>query len=54
MLKLELSNYLYDSNADLGMPDWRMMERKVPTRSSEWFGIGTVTVDSSVFFCITI
>lgn len=35
---------LYTSNNDLGSPDCRMIDRRVPMRISRWLGTGTVAV----------
>jgi len=43
---------VYISNADLGTPDWRMIEDKVPIRTSRCIGTGTVTVDMPSLFCM--
>ena len=41
------------SNKERDSPDWRIMERNVPERSSLWSGIGSVMVESAVLFCMT-
>ena len=43
---------LYDSNSLRGTADCLMIDWSVPMRISEWFGTGTVIVDSESFFCM--
>ena len=40
------------SNSERGRRDWRMIDIRVPTRSSRWSGTGTVSVPSASAFCM--
>jgi hypothetical protein len=43
----------YVENSSRDSPDWRMIERSVPTRTTSWSGTITLVVPSSVTRCIT-
>lgn len=48
-----LANKGYASKKDRGNCDCLMIDKRVPIRSSEWSGTGTVIVVPSIFLCIT-